>query len=75
MMIFNMIYTYFNNCVGTNPLYDLLLKNDESYHVDESDFMIKIIRLLLIYNYRFSSSHDPQKLISLDDYISRMKED
>jgi hypothetical protein len=43
MMIFNMIYTYFNNCVGTNPLYDLLLKLDESYHIDDTDTFLKIL--------------------------------
>ena len=39
MMIFNMINTYFYNCVGTNPLYDLLSKFDELYHIDDTDII------------------------------------
>jgi HSP90 family molecular chaperone len=45
------------------------------YYVAETDYINKFELLLNFYIFRFTSTHDPQELTSLDDYISRMKED
>jgi hypothetical protein len=56
-------------------LSELVTSNEIQFNPDNYTHFFFLPSEILIFFYRFFSTNDPEKLISLDEYISRMKSD
>ena len=69
-------HTYGVPCVGNlEPADDLCTLNGFLFAASSDTFKFTFTILTNFYFFRYHSTHDPDALISLDEYISRMKDD